>query len=496
MSDAANVHDLGADHLAALLEDLFSKSSKRAHLYSDGHQDLTRRRPLVREDFEDHIAGRYRLGAIPFVEGSRTWWGCIDIDARNFGLEPDDPEVFELINRVMEALGAHGIRAALERSKGKGWHIWVFFDAPIDAARVRAFLRSVALGAGIPDASDLVCPRQDHEGDVGNGTWLPLCGMDREPNTRFYELDADSGDWLPASNQAAVVRELIERPNPTSAVPSVEAEQRTKSEAPGDHGCTWIVDELDEIGVALEHLAYHGNPKPELQKISFGCPFHRAPKQRTRGGSAVFFSTGSGWCASAKCGKKWRTVAEFVDALELAKKPSLRVLTPEEFERDVAPASIVDTLIYHGSTHSLPGASKAGKSWFVFQMIMCIATGRPFLGLAVEQCVALLLSLELSAGMVRERMNRIHEDVGIPMPRIGSELHVVAPTAEYVPRIDLATQAGADELARVIEQTGAHVVVLDTLYRFLSRLGSLEQRRDGGGVRSTQRPRAQQAGSP
>lgn len=144
----------------------------------------------------------------------------------------------------------------------------------------------------------------------------------------------------------------------------------------------------------------------------------------------------------------------------------VRVLTAQEFETDVAPRSIIDGLLFEASTTTFNGASKAGKTWAALQAAMCAAAGMDFLGLPTRPVRVLLCSLELAAGMVRERMLAISHNVGIPMPVIGDTFHVLAPTAGYLPHLDLTTDDGAAELRRIIGETRAGLVVLDTLYRF------------------------------
>jgi hypothetical protein len=145
----------------------------------------------------------------------------------------------------------------------------------------------------------------------------------------------------------------------------------------------------------------------------------------------------------------------------------LRVLTPEEFEADVAPPAIVDTMIYAASTHAQTGASKAGKTWAALQLAMAVAAGKPFLGLEVVAAPVLYLSLELSAGMLRGRMREIEAGTGVSRPTIGDMFHVVAPTAGYVPSLDIGKDEGAADLERLIRETGTRLAVLDTLYRFI-----------------------------
>lgn len=144
-----------------------------------------------------------------------------------------------------------------------------------------------------------------------------------------------------------------------------------------------------------------------------------------------------------------------------------RLLTAAEYETDLAPEAIVGGLLFASSTTLLAGASKAGKTWLVFQLIACVVAGLPFLGLGTRAAVVLLCSLELSAGMIRERMRALARDAGIDSPKVGERFHVLAPTADYVPMLNLATETGIAHLRSLISETRAEVVVLDTLYRFL-----------------------------
>ena len=91
-----------------------------------------------------------------------------------------------------------------------------------------------------------------------------------------------------------------------------------------------------------------------------------------------------------------------------------RLLSPEEFANDLAPDALVETMIYRSSTHLTTGASKGGKSWWAYHLAMAVSAGRPFLNLKTFQANVLLVSLEMSAGMIRTRMESISEDVGLP----------------------------------------------------------------------------------
>ncbi len=142
------------------------------------------------------------------------------------------------------------------------------------------------------------------------------------------------------------------------------------------------------------------------------------------------------------------------------------ILSAADFADDEVPPEIVEGLVHEDALISQTGASKAGKSIVANQMAMAIATGTDFLGLRVRQCPVLLASLEMSAALVRDRMERISRDVRIPMPEVGRDLFIIAPTRRRTAALDLTSIEGRDHLTRCVETIGARVVVLDTLYKF------------------------------
>jgi hypothetical protein len=157
-----------------------------------------------------------------------------------------------------------------------------------------------------------------------------------------------------------------------------------------------------------------------------------------------------------------RSVAEY-EPVDL--RP--RLLTAEEFANDLAPEEIIKGLIYRASIHQLTAASKVGKSWMAYQLVLSVQAGEPFLGLDVTRANVLLVSLEMSAGMLRKRMEDIHRDIGLPMPDIPSIFNLIAPTMDQIPSLNLASESGRTYLKEAIAATGAELVVLDTLYKFL-----------------------------
>ena len=119
---------------------------------------------------EGESIGVYPLMAVHDPEGAlqgfTVWWGCVDWD--------DGPEESLVHARnVHEALAQIGITGWVERSRSKGFHLWVFFTEPLAARIVRDGLMGVCNVVGAPTKE--VNPKQTSlvGKKIGNGMRLP-----------------------------------------------------------------------------------------------------------------------------------------------------------------------------------------------------------------------------------------------------------------------------------------------------------------------------------
>lgn len=121
---------------------------------------------VTTELFADHLLGGEPIGIYPLYQSRGEWmcvWGCSDIDV-------DD------INAAMsikEALAAAGVHSFVERSRSKGYHIWVFADAPVLAKHMRRMFLCAHQVAEYPARE--VNPKQETlaDGQYGNYVRLP-----------------------------------------------------------------------------------------------------------------------------------------------------------------------------------------------------------------------------------------------------------------------------------------------------------------------------------
>ena len=156
------------------------------------------KQPLSRAVFERHLKSTNpddHIGVYCML-GEMCSWGCIDIDGKDFPSTTIDGHDWDkmrtLARNLQTVLRAKGIIAHRERSKN-GFHLWVFPDTPLIAARtMRRALMAACKAVGYdpkevnPKADG---PRPGTQG-LGNFVRLPCGGTLTEPRTdRVFEMD-------------------------------------------------------------------------------------------------------------------------------------------------------------------------------------------------------------------------------------------------------------------------------------------------------------------
>lgn len=108
---------------------------------------------LTVDVFRSHLDGSGDpIGVYPMVPFKGDWytvWGCSDIDV-------DD---YSLARELQDALSAGGVHSYIERSRSKGYHVWVFADNLVPARDMRRMLLAAHQVADIPARE--VNPKQE-----------------------------------------------------------------------------------------------------------------------------------------------------------------------------------------------------------------------------------------------------------------------------------------------------------------------------------------------
>ncbi len=141
---------------------------------------------ITDELIRDHLEGRKTVGLYPVLPDETCWLLALDLDKRAWA---EDAAAF------LKTCEEMGVPAALERSRsGQGGHVWIFFEAPVQASTARKLgcaLLTRAMEArpelGL-DAYDRLFPGQDSlpRGGFGNPIALPLQRGPREQGNSVF----------------------------------------------------------------------------------------------------------------------------------------------------------------------------------------------------------------------------------------------------------------------------------------------------------------------
>jgi len=118
---------------------------------------------------KDHLQAEPAIGVYPLFaedDGLKVYWGCVDLDE---GIE----ESYSHAKNINQVLTQLDIKCWVERSRSKGFHVWVFFTEPMLARDVRTGLLGVCQIVDAPTKE--INPKQVElsQRGWGNGVRLP-----------------------------------------------------------------------------------------------------------------------------------------------------------------------------------------------------------------------------------------------------------------------------------------------------------------------------------
>lgn len=196
-------------------------------------QDCPRQayKELKKEQIIDHLRGNSEdatdvIGVFPLFPDDTCRFIVFDFDNHEKGAERNDfanaddmwRDEVDSLRRICDI---NGIDALVERSRsGRGAHVWIFFQKPIEAVLARKFGNTL-LNKGAESVNlksfrfyDRMLPMQDHlpEGGVGNLIALPLQGQAlKEGNSAFVDeyWNAYPNQWEVLLNKEKLSQEFI-----------------------------------------------------------------------------------------------------------------------------------------------------------------------------------------------------------------------------------------------------------------------------------------------
>lgn len=231
----------------------------------------------LRGDAED---GTDVIGVFPLLADDTCRFLVFDFDNHEKDAEKQDYANLddawkEEVDTLRKMCEINGIDALIERSRsGRGAHLWIFFQKPIEASLARKFGNAL-LRKGMESVNvksfryyDRMLPAQDYllAGGIGNLIALPLQGQAlKEGNSAFIdeEWNAYPDQWQVLFSKPKLTKEFVEEkikewkvPNPVEVTELAEIE-KDSDEKPWEKTCHFAVQDVDgELCVILADGIY------------------------------------------------------------------------------------------------------------------------------------------------------------------------------------------------------------------------------------------------
>ena len=197
-------------------------------------QDCSKKayKELKKEQIMDHLRGNAEdatdvIGVFPLLTDDTCRFIVFDFDNHEKGAEKSDfanadDSWRDEVDSLRKICDINGIDALVERSRsGRGAHLWIFFQKPIEARLARQFGNAL-LNKGAESVNlksfrfyDRMLPMQDHipKGGVGNLIALPLQGQAlKEGNSAFIDehWNAYPDQWDVLLSKKKLSKDFIE----------------------------------------------------------------------------------------------------------------------------------------------------------------------------------------------------------------------------------------------------------------------------------------------
>lgn len=228
----------------------------------------------------DHLVGGPPIGVYPICN-NKVKWGCVDFDE-------GEEDSRRYAARLVYYLGLEGITAWPERSRSKGFHVWVFCKEWTEARLVRGALNYACTFIDVPNKE--VNPKQWMlaEGQVGNYVRLPYPGALRTDQPRILSggrrvmVDLETDMDYPFD---LFVREAWDQRTDTKALEVLAAWYRPKPEPKRSaYVPSKAEEEVDEIAARLSYSArrlYDNGPKNSDRSSALVALAGRIARDRT-----------------------------------------------------------------------------------------------------------------------------------------------------------------------------------------------------------------------
>ncbi|NUU95083.1 hypothetical protein XO10_02065 [Marinitoga sp. 1135] len=170
-------------------EDVFSIQ------YEGGYRPI--RRPLNFHDIKNHFSGKKTLGIYLLKKNDTVKFAAYDIDIKKHYLNREDKFVYEenskkVAKRLSRELNLENITHYFEFTGNRGYHIWIFFDIPVSAYKIKYIMEKILDRIELEEGIDVeIFPKQTSlNGGLGNLIKVPL-GVHKKTGKKCLFVDND-----------------------------------------------------------------------------------------------------------------------------------------------------------------------------------------------------------------------------------------------------------------------------------------------------------------
>nr|7NQD_A Chain A, TPR_REGION domain-containing protein [Marinitoga sp. 1137]7NQD_B Chain B, TPR_REGION domain-containing protein [Marinitoga sp. 1137]7NQE_A Chain A, TPR_REGION domain-containing protein [Marinitoga sp. 1137] len=170
-------------------EDVFSIQ------YEGGYRPI--RRPLNFQDIKNHFSGKKTLGIYLLKKNDTVKFAAYDIDIKKHYLNREDKFVYEenskkVAKRLSRELNLENITHYFEFTGNRGYHIWIFFDIPVSAYKIKYIMEKILDRIELEEGIDVeIFPKQTSlNGGLGNLIKVPL-GVHKKTGKKCLFVDND-----------------------------------------------------------------------------------------------------------------------------------------------------------------------------------------------------------------------------------------------------------------------------------------------------------------
>ncbi len=404
----------------------------------------------LKEFVGDHLAGKERIGFYNHLDGDVVRFSVIDFDSHGYADESCKTEMNTLSSKCQEYLNRAGLNCYREISKsGPGnYHIWIFFDEPIEAAFIRRVLRSFMDAVIIPGAKAQkveIFPKQDHlNGGIGNFIWLPLFPPDaKRGRTIFIDTESRPIDPDFKPNSRGSINELVDLFNLDG----------DNAPAFRNEGSTSRVMWINQVLAGVEQ----GRRNENAAKLAGFFNAKNIPEDVALTLMAHWNERNSPPLPAREVERTVRSIFRYKQETS-TDSSTLQCLRGGEIYSMEIPnvCDLLKRIVRAKSLTFLAGEEGCGKSIFVMNLALAVAVGaKKFLSWEIERPGRVLfLNNELYLEDFALRFKKMSEH----LPARGDLNNFLAPP--HVPSIDECW----DDLNRICSSEAPALLVLDCLY--------------------------------